>query len=56
MAVFLSIPPLLSRERLLICAGFSLCLFLVVAFYASMAAAVIFAFVGANIIRENRRA
>jgi hypothetical protein len=36
MALFLSFPPLLTRDRLLVCAGFSLCLFLVVALYASM--------------------
>lgn len=56
MAVFLSIPTFLSRDRLLICAGFSFCLFIVVAFYASPAAAIIFAFMGGNLIRESRRA
>jgi len=52
MALFLSFPSLLSRDRLLICAGFSLCLFLVVTFYVSPVAAIIFLFIGANIIRE----
>lgn len=51
LALFLSCPGLLSRDRLLICAGFSLCLFVVVAFYASPVAAGIFLFIGANIIR-----
>jgi len=52
MALFLSFPSLLSRDRLLICAGFSLCLFLVVTFYVSPVAAIIFLFIGANIVRE----
>ena len=56
MASFLSFPSLLSRDRLLICAGFSLCLFLVVTFYVSPVVAVIFAFIGGNIIRETFRA
>ena len=56
MAVFLSIPGLLSKERLLICAGFSFCLFLVTAFYASPVAAVMFVFIGAHLVRETRRA
>ena len=52
MALFLSIPSLLSRDRLLICAGFSLCLYLVVTFYVSMVAPLIFLFIGVNIVRE----
>jgi len=52
MALFLSLPSVLSRDRLLICAGFSLCLFLVVTFYVSPVAALILGFIGANIIRE----
>jgi hypothetical protein len=52
MALFLSFPSLLSRDRSLICAGFSLCLFLVVTFYVSPVAAIIFLFIGVNIIRE----
>ncbi len=52
MALFLSFPSLLSRERLLICAGFSLCLFLAVTFYVSPVAAVTFLFIGVNIVRE----
>lgn len=55
MALFLSFPTLLSRDRLLICAGFSLCLFVVVAFYASMVASVVFVVIGGNLIRENRQ-
>lgn len=54
MAIFLSIPAWLSRERLLMCAGFSFCLFLVVAFYASPVAAIIFFFIGVNIVRDVR--
>lgn len=56
MALFLSLPTFLSKERLLICAGFSLCLFVVTAFYASPVAAVIFLFIGANLVRESRSA
>jgi hypothetical protein len=52
MALFLSFPSVLSRDRLLICAGFSLCLFLVVTFYVSPGAALLLGFTGANIIRE----
>jgi hypothetical protein len=52
MVLFLSFPSLLSRDRLLISAGFSLCLFLVVTFYVSPVAAIIFLFIGINIIRE----
>jgi hypothetical protein len=52
MALFLSFPSILSRDRLLICAGFSLCLYLVVTFYVSMVAPLIFLFIGLNIIRE----
>ncbi|MBP1750505.1 MAG: hypothetical protein H6Q52_3044 [Deltaproteobacteria bacterium] len=52
MALFLSFPGLLSRDRLLICAGFSLCLCLVVAFYVSPVAASVFLVIGVNIIRE----
>ena len=54
MAVFLSFPALLTKDRLLICAGFSFCLFMVVAFYASPVAAVIFVLIGANLVRESR--
>ncbi len=52
MALFLSFPNILSRDRLLICAGFSLCLYLVVTFYVSMVAPLMFLFIGVNIIRE----
>jgi hypothetical protein len=54
LALFLSFPLFLSKERLLICAGFSFCLFVVTAFYASPVAAVIFLFIGTNLIRESR--
>jgi hypothetical protein len=52
MAIFLSLPRFLTRDRLLICAGFSLCLFLAITFYVSPVAAIPFLFIGANIIRE----
>ncbi len=52
MALFLSFPSLLSKDRLLICAGFSLCLYLVVTFYVSPVAAVMYLFIGVNIVRE----
>jgi hypothetical protein len=54
MAFFLSFPDFLSRERLLVCAGFSFCLFVVVAFYASPVAAGIFVLIGAYLVRESR--
>ena len=53
MALFLSVPAFLTRERRLVCAGFSLCLFLVLVFYVSPAAGVVFGFIGANLIRES---
>ena len=56
MAIFLSFPSLLTRERLLISAGFSFCLFVVTAFYASPVAAVVFLLIGANLVREARSA
>jgi hypothetical protein len=52
MALFLSFPRFLSRDRLLICAGFALCLFLVVTFYVSPVAGLMFGFIGGNIVRE----
>jgi cell division protein FtsW (lipid II flippase) len=52
MALFLSCPSIFSRDRLLVFAGFSLCLFLVVAFYVSPVAALMPGFIAANIIRE----
>lgn len=55
MALFLSIPSILSRDRLLVCAGFSLCLYLVVTFYVSPVAPLLFLFIGVNIIRETKR-
>jgi hypothetical protein len=54
LALFLSLPSLLTKELLLICAGFSFCLFVVTAFYASPVAAVMFLFIGANLVRESR--
>jgi hypothetical protein len=54
LALLLSFPSFLTKERLLISAGFSFCLFVVTAFYASPVAAVVFLFVGANLVRETR--
>jgi hypothetical protein len=56
MALFLSFPGFLTKERLLVCSGFSFCLFVVTAFYASPVAAGIFIFIGANLLRETRSA
>jgi hypothetical protein len=56
MAVLLSFPAMLTRDQLLICAGFSFCLFMVVAFYVSPVAAVIFALIGIILVRESRPA
>lgn len=53
MALFLSFPRILSRDRLLICAGFSFCLYLVVAFYVSPVAPLLLLFIGVNILRES---
>jgi hypothetical protein len=55
MALFLSFPSILSRERLLILAGFSLCLYLVVTVYVSPVAPLLLLFIGVNIIRESRQ-
>jgi hypothetical protein len=55
MALFLSFPSMLSRDRLLICAGFSLCLYLVVTIYVSPVAPLLLLFLGVNIIRESRQ-
>lgn len=54
MALFLSLPALQTRERLLICAGFALCLYLVVTFYVSPIAPLLLLFIGVNLVRETR--
>jgi hypothetical protein len=54
MALLLSFPGFLTKERLLISAGFSFCLFVVTAFYASPAAAVVFVLLGASLVRDAR--
>jgi hypothetical protein len=54
IAVFLSVPRWTSRDRLLVCAGASLCLFAVVAYAVGASAALPFAFIGGNLLRENR--
>ena len=56
LAVFLSVPAWTARDRLLICAGAALCLFLVVAYAVGASAALPFAFIGGNILRESRHA
>lgn len=56
LALFLSLPRLHSRERLLVCAGVALCLFAVLVVYVSPAFALVFGFIAGNIIRESRRA
>jgi len=53
LAVFLSIPPLWTRERRLVCAGFCLCLFLVVGLYAVPSGALGFALIAVNLLRES---
>jgi hypothetical protein len=55
MALFLSMPRLLTRDRLLVCAGASFCLFAATAFYVSPSAGLLFVFIGANLVRETRQ-
>lgn len=54
LAVFLSVPAWTARDRLLVCAGVSLCLFAVVTYAVGASAALPFGFIGANILRETR--
>lgn len=54
LAVFLSVPGWTTRDRMLVCAGASLCLFAVVTYAVGASAAMPFAFIGANILRESR--
>jgi hypothetical protein len=54
LAIFLSVPAWTSRDRLLVCAGISLCLFAVVAYAVGASAALPFAFIGGNLLRESR--
>ena len=56
LALFLTMPAWTSRDRLLVCAGASLCLFAVVTYAVGASAALPFLFVGANILREVRQA
>jgi len=56
LAVFLSVSAWSTRDRLLVCAGASLCLFAVVAYGVAASAALPFAFIGGNILRESRHA
>ena len=45
-----------TRDRLLVCAGASLCLFAVVTYAVGASAALPFALIGGNILREVRSA
>jgi hypothetical protein len=56
MGAFLSVPAWATRDRVLVCAGASLCLFAVVAYAVGASAALPFAFIGGNILREARAA
>jgi hypothetical protein len=55
LAVFLSVPAWTTRDRLLVCAGASLALFAFVCYAVGASAALPFAFIGGNILRETRR-
>lgn len=55
IAVFLSMPRFLTRDRLLICAGFCFCLFLAAALYAAPTAALSFGFISGNLMRQCAR-
>ena len=52
LAVFLTVPAWSTRDRLLVCAGASLCLFAVVTYALGASAALPFAFIGGNLLRE----
>ncbi len=54
LALFLSVPAWTSRDRLLVCAGAALALFVFVSFAVAASAALPFAFIGGNILRESR--
>ena len=53
-ALFLAVPRWQSRDRLLVCAGASLAFCGFVALVVAVSAAVPFAFIGANILRDVR--
>ena len=55
LAVFLSVSAWTTRDRLLVCAGAALALFVFVCFAVGASAALPFAFIGGNILRETRR-
>lgn len=55
LALFLSRPAWTSRDRRLVCAGASLCLFAAVTYAAGAAVALPFAFIGGNLLREARQ-
>lgn len=56
LAVFLSVRAWGTRDRLLVCAGACLCLFAVVTYAVGASAALPFALIGGNILRQVRRA
>ena len=53
-ALFLSVRTWTTRDRLLVCAGASLCLFAVVTYAVGASAALPWLFIGGNILRESR--
>lgn len=56
LALFLTLSRFHTRRRLRACCAFSAMLFLVVGFFASPVAAVLLAFISANLFRETRAA
>jgi hypothetical protein len=54
LALFLSVPAWRSRDRLMVCAGASLAFCAFVGFAVAASAAVPFAFIGVNILRQSR--
>lgn len=55
LAVCLSLSGRSTRDRMLVCAGAALCLFFVVAYVVGASAALPFAFIGGNLLRESRQ-
>ena len=55
LAVFLSRPAWITRDRRLVCGGAALCLFAVVTYAMGLAVALPFAFIGGNLLREARQ-
>lgn len=53
LALFLSLPRLHTRRRLLACSAYSGTLFVVVGFFASMVAPILLAFISIRLFRKN---